>query len=133
MNHHAIKQEILAADQAINRKDFDALINFYTADAALVIRPGLLAYGHSGIVEAHKRISSYFNDSLEVSQGEMVIIETGNIALVLAQTLIKSPEKLDSDYSTKREAIYVYVKNEHGKWQCAIDNSYGTELLKQNT
>lgn len=80
----------------------------------------------------HKRISEYFNGSLEVSQGEMLIIEAGDIALVLARTFVKSPEKLDSEYSTERDAIYVYVKDDKGKWLCAIDNSYGVELLQEN-
>jgi len=132
MNHQALKLEIHAADQAINNKDFDAVANFYTNEAALVVRPDLLAYGRSDIKEAHKRISEYFNGSLEVSQGEMVIIEAGNTALVLAKTFVKSPEKLDSEYSTERDAIYVYVKDDNGKWLCAIDNSYGIELLQKN-
>lgn len=132
MNHQALKQEIHAADQAINNKDFDAVAKFYTNEAALVVRPDLLAYGRSDIKEAHKRISEYFNGSLEVSQGEMVIIEAGNTALVLAKTFVKSPEKLDSEYSTERDAIYVYVKDDNGKWLCTIDNSYGVELLQKN-
>ena len=132
MNHQALKQEIHTADQAINNKNFDAVAKFYTNEAALVVRPGLVAYGRSDIKEAHKKISEYFNGSLEVSQGEMVIIEAGNIALVLAKTFVKSPEKLDSEYSTERDAIYVYVKGDNGKWLCAIDNSYGVELLHKN-
>jgi len=132
MNHQPLEQEIHAADQAINNKDFDAVAKFYTKEAALVVRPGLLAYGRSDIKEAHKRISEYFNGSLEVSQGEMVIIEAGNTALVLAKTFVKSPKKLDSEYSTERDAIYVYVKDDNAKWLCAIDNSYGVELLQKN-
>ena len=30
------------------------------------------------------------------------------------------------------DAIYVYKKSADGKWLCAIDNSYGVELLKTN-
>ncbi|WP_308367745.1 MULTISPECIES: DUF4440 domain-containing protein [unclassified Microbulbifer] len=106
---------------------------FYTKHAALVVRPGLLANGRREIREAHQKISEYFNDSLEVSQGEMVIIEAGDIALVLAKSFIESPKKLDSDYSKERDAIYVYIKDNNGKWLCAIDNSYGFELLEPNT
>lgn len=38
MKKHAIKQEIHAADQAINCKDFEAVAKFYTKDAALVVK-----------------------------------------------------------------------------------------------
>ena len=61
----------------------------------------------------------------------MVIIEAGDTALVIAETFVKSPEKPDSDYPEKRNAIYVYVKDDQGKWLCAIDNSYGIELLQK--
>jgi len=132
MKDHAIKQEIQLADQAINHQDFDAVAQSYSKDAVLVVRPGLLARGRNEIREAHKKISAYFNDSLEVSQGEMVIIEAGEVALVLAKTLIDSPKKTDSEYSRERDAIYVYAKDDDGKWLCTIDNSYGTELLKIN-
>lgn len=132
MKDHAIKQEIHLADQAINNRDFDTLAESYAEDAVLVVRPGLLASGRNEIREAHKKISRFFNDSLEVSQGNMVIIEAGKIALVLAKTYVESPEKLDSEYSKERDAIYVYVKDKDGKWLCAIDNSYGVELLQDN-
>ncbi|HBC58069.1 MAG TPA: DUF4440 domain-containing protein [Gammaproteobacteria bacterium] len=132
MTNHELKQEILAADSAINRKDFDAVSKFYTQDATLVMRPGLLVSGRHHIREAHRRISDYFNGSLDVSQGEMLIIEAGDIALVIAETFVKSPGKPDSEYPAERNAIYVYVKDDQGKWLCAIDNSYGVELLQNH-
>ena len=132
MKTHELKREILAADNAINHKDFDAISRFYTEDATLVVRPGLLVSGRNEIREAHKRISEYFNGSLEVSQGEMVIIEAGNTALVMAKTFVKSPGKPDTEYPEEREAIYVYVKDGQGKWLCAVDNSYGIDLLQKN-
>ena len=95
MKHQTLKQEIHAADQAINNKDFDVLEKCYTNEAALVLRPGLLAHGCSDIKKAHKSISDYFSGSLEVSQKEILIIEAGYTALVLARTFVNSPEKLD--------------------------------------
>ena len=133
MKDHTITQEIHVADEAINRNDFDAATKSYTQDATLVVRPGHLVSGQSNIREAHKKISEYFNGSLEVSQGEIVIIEAGDTALVMAQTFIKSPKKLDSEYPAERDAIYVYVRDDDGKWLCAIDNSYGFDLLQKNT
>jgi uncharacterized protein (TIGR02246 family) len=131
MEDHAIKNEIQVADNAINRKDFDAVADCYTEDAVLIVAPGLEARGKGEIRQAHQNISDYFNDSLEVSQGNMVIIEAGDTALVLSKTFVDSPGKLDSEFSTERNATYVYVKDESGKWRCAIDNSYGPELLNE--
>jgi uncharacterized protein (TIGR02246 family) len=128
MDAHPLKQEIAKADKAINERDFDTIANCYTEEAVLVVKPGTLVQGREYIKEAHKKISDYFNDSLKVSQGDMVIIEAGDIALVLSKTYVESPKKLDSEFSTERNAIYVYQKTADGKWLCAIDNSYGVEL-----
>lgn len=38
---HPLQALIQAADEAIGREDFDALLAFYTDDALLVVRPGL--------------------------------------------------------------------------------------------
>lgn len=131
MKNHDIEKEIAAADQYINTNDYDAVSQCYTDDAALVVRPGLVAHGRHEIRVAHQRISEYFNGSLNVSQGDTVIIEAGDIALVLAKTFIESPKKPDSEYPKERQAIYVYSKEADGKWRCAVDNSYGMELLKE--
>ncbi len=129
MNDHSLKQEIAKADKAINERDFDTVANCYAEEAVLVVKPGTQVQGREAIKAAHQRISDYFNDSLNVSQGNMVIIKAGNIALVLSKTYIESPEKLDSKFSNERDAIYVYQKSADGQWLCAIDNSYGVELL----
>lgn len=132
MDDHVLKQEIAKADKAINERDFDTVASCYTEEAVLVVKPGMLVKGREAIKAAHKEIFNYFKDSLNVSQGNMVILEAGDIALVLSKTYVKSPEKLDSEFSTEREAIYVYNKTADGKWLCAIDNSYGVELLGTN-
>ena len=130
MQQYGIAQEIEAADRAINAQDFDKVAACYTEDAALVVRPGSIARGRDNIERSFVRISEYFNGSLKVSQGDMVIIEAGDTALVLAKTSIESPGKPDSEFPSQRDAIYVYRKDESGKWLCAIDNSYGFELLQ---
>lgn len=58
----------------------------------------------------------------------MIILEAGDTALVLSHTFLEA-DKEDSDYSMDRKATYVFKKNSQGKWLCAIDNSYGTELI----
>lgn len=133
MKQHAITKEIAAADQAINARDLVGILDFYTDDAALVVTPELIVNGHPAIKDAHQRIADYFNGTLKVSQGRMVVIEAGDTALVLAQTFVESPDKPDTEYPGEREAIYVYKKDAVGKWRCAIDNSYGVELLRQQT
>jgi uncharacterized protein (TIGR02246 family) len=132
MDDHPLKQEIAKADKAINERDFDTVASCYTEEAVLVVKPGMQVQGREAIKAAHKRITDYFNGSLNVSQGDMVIIDAGDIALVLSKTYVESPEKLNSEFPTERDAIYVYKKATSGEWLCAIDNSYGVELLGTN-
>ena len=87
MAEHELKKLIAAADAAINREDFDALMEFYAEDATLVIMPGRTATGKEQIRSAMVRIAEYFNHSVQVSQGEMIVLEGGETARVLADIL----------------------------------------------
>ncbi|MFQ8705187.1 MAG: YybH family protein [Thomasclavelia sp.] len=119
---------IAAADKAIKEERFDDLMDFYTDDAVLVVKPGLEAKGKEAIKEAFIKIAAYFKNSVVPTQGKMLMIEAGDTVLVLSQTLLDADNKETSEYSMDRRATYVYRKID-GKWLCAIDNSYGTTLL----
>ncbi|HHY26267.1 MAG TPA: SnoaL-like domain-containing protein [Desulfitobacterium dehalogenans] len=123
-----IKELIGAADQAIKEERFDDLMDFYTEDAVLVVKPGLEVKGKAAIKKAFIKIAEYFKNSIVPTQGKMLIIEAGDTILVLSQTLLDADNKSESVYSMDRRATYVY-RNVDGKWLCAIDNSYGTTLL----
>lgn len=117
------------ADKAITEERFDDLMNFYTDDAVLVVRPGLEVHGKEAIRHAFVKIAAYFKNSLKPVQGKRLFIEAGDTVLVLAQTFIEANNKAESAYDYERHATYIYRKVD-GKWLCAIDNSYGTTLLK---
>ena len=59
----------------------------------------------------------------------MVVLEGGDTALVISETILDFVEK-EGSRSTTRQATYVFRKSGAGKWLCVIDNSYGTDLLK---
>lgn len=123
-----IKRIIHECDLAIKREDFDTLLSHYTEDAVLVVKPGLVAKGKKKIRDAFVAIAKYFNNSLVPTQGNMVILDAGDTALVLSQTLLAA-DKEESVYSMDRRATYVFTKCADGIWRCAVDNSYGTDLL----
>lgn len=125
---HELKEFIKKCDNAIKREDFDALMTYYTDDAILVVKPGMIARGKAEIKQAFIKIAKYFNNSLVPTQREMIVLETGDIALVISQTLLDA-EKDESEFSMDRRATYVFKKNSEGQWLCAIDNSYGTDLI----
>ena len=123
-----IQHVIDEADLAIREERFDDLMNFYTDDAVLVVRPGLEVRGKEAIKAAFIKIAAYFKNSVVPTQGKMCMLEAGDTVLVLSQTLLDADNKDTSEYSMDRRATYVYRKVD-GQWLCAIDNSYGTTLL----
>lgn len=123
-----IQHLIDVADLAIREERFDDLMNFYTDDAVLVVRPGLEVRGKEAIKAAFIKIAAYFKNSVVPTQGKMCMLEAGDTVLVLSQTLLDADNKDTSEYSMDRRATYVYRKVD-GQWLCAIDNSYGTTLL----
>ncbi len=126
MTEHPIINQIKAADQAIMAEDFDTLLDIYTDDAVLVVQPGMNAVGKAQIRQAFEKIAVYFQHGLQVTQEALEILETGDTALVLANTIISAP---DAETIT-RQATYVFVKNSDNIWRCAIDNSYGHAILQ---
>jgi uncharacterized protein (TIGR02246 family) len=130
MLNEELKQLIKNADSAINREDFDKLMDFYSEDAVLVVKPGLLAKGKEEIRRAFETIADYFNHSLQVNQEKMAFIEAGDTALVIANAKLSANQKTDSEFSMERIATYVFKKDSKGTWRCIIDNSYGAELLE---
>ena len=126
-----IKELIKQADLAIKNEDFDHLMDFYSDDAILVLRPGKIARGKKEIKEAFIKIAKYFDNSIVPTQGKMEFLEAGDTVLVISQTLLDANNAQESEYSMERRATYVYRLID-GKWVCVIDNSYGTTILDEN-
>ncbi len=126
MNHHPIALQIEKADKAIVAEDFDTLMDIYTKDAILVVMPGVNAVGKNAILEAFKKIVVYFKNGLQVKQNGMEILESGDTALVLANTVVSGPNYP----ATERKATYVFNRSSDGTWLCSIDNSYGHDVIR---
>ncbi len=71
MTRHPVQLQIKKADSAINREDFDTLIDIYSDDAVLVVKPGVNAVGKMQIRKAFEAIAAHFNHSLDVKQAGM--------------------------------------------------------------
>jgi uncharacterized protein (TIGR02246 family) len=126
---HPLKTLIEAADRAITAEDFDAVAEFYAEDAMLVVKPGLNVSGKPAIRRAFEAIAAHFNHSLKVGQGDMVVLEGADTALVLMESTLDAVDKAGADVATVRRSSFVFRRREDGRWLCAIDNSYGTDLI----
>lgn len=129
MSTHPLRQIIEACDKAITAKDYDTLLTYYAEDAALVIKPGMIARGKENIRKAFIAIADYFQETLVVEQGEMQVIEGAGNALVIMETLLRYPDGAGGTVETTRRATYVFRAEADGRWLCTVDNSYGTSLL----
>lgn len=125
MTRHAIEALIAAADTAINEEDWDTLRDIYAEDAVLVVQPGRHAVGRDQIMRACRAIAEHFGHTLDVQQKGMTILESGDTALVLANTLVSS----DNSEAEVRKVTYVFKNYPDRGWQCVIDNSYGHDLI----
>lgn len=120
---------IAAANDAINREDFDAALDFYTDDATLVVVPGRAANGKIEIRKALAALAEHFQHTLYLTQGDCIVIEAGDTALVIAQTNVRANMKSMAPSMETRNANYVFRRGEDDKWRCIVDNSYGAALL----
>ncbi len=127
MNLHPVQLQIERADKAIIAENFDVLMDIYTDNAVLVIEPGRNAVGKSEIRKAFEAIAVYFKNGLQIEQNGMEILESGDTALVLANTVISGP----GFPTTERKATYVFNQSPSGSWLCSIDNSYGHEIISR--
>ncbi len=129
MSSHPLKQVIEAADRAISAEDFDGVLEFYADDAKLVVQPGIVATGKAQILKAFLAISDHFQHRLSVTQGKMEVVESGDTALVLMETVLDSADALGTPVSETRRGTYVFRRSAEEKWLCVVDNSYGTDVL----
>ena len=120
---------IAAASDAINREDFDALMDFYTEDATMVVVPGRAANGKEEIRKAYVALAEHFQHTLYITQGDMFIIESGDSALVIAQTSVRANMKSATPTMETRNATYVFRRGDDEQWLCLIDIQYGAALL----
>lgn len=133
MSLHALRQIIESCDKAITAKDFDALMEHYSEEASLVVKPGMIVNGKEAIRKAFIAISDYFQGQLIVRQGDMQVIEGGGDALVIMETVLRFPDGQQGMNEITRRATYVFRQEKNGRWLCIIDNSYGTSLLDNVT
>ena len=103
-------------------------MQYYAEGATLVVKPGMVVSGKDSIRKAFIAISDHFQDQLTVEQGEMLVIEGASDALVIMETVLSFPDGQGGIAQLTRRATYVF-QYEQEKWLCAVDNSYGTDLL----
>jgi ketosteroid isomerase-like protein len=76
-------ETITQLDEAFNRGELEAILNFYEEGAAMVLEPGRLATGKAELRRAYEWILA--NMKGIATQEKTHIIETGDLALFTSQ------------------------------------------------
>ena len=129
MSKAAISNQLNAIHDAFNRGDDDALSACYTQDAHIVPKP-LAGPGHcKSILDNVKEFRQKFAREFIVSHGAEVVLEAGDVALVMTNLYLAEKAKSDILPCEPVKAVYVFRREENGAWQCAVDNFFGVDLL----
>jgi len=114
-------------DEAFNRKDIAAVLEFYTDDAIVVVEPGKLA---SGKTELKKFFEFVFKFDGIAQQDQIKVLEVSDIALFISKWHLTSKSPDGNTLITKNFiATSVFRKDTNGKWRLVIDNSFGPDIL----
>jgi ketosteroid isomerase-like protein len=119
---HAVEM----VDAAFNRGDLEAVLDFYEANAVVVMEPDSLARGHQ---ELRDFFTGVMRAGSSARQLKTSIIEADGVALFLSRWTLDSPYAENA--ATNREFIATTVlrRQADGRWRALIDNPIGPLVL----
>jgi len=126
MPEHSLEETVEKLDEAFNRGDIEAVLEFYEDDAAVVVEPGRIVRGKDAIRAAFEFV---FTLNGTAKQLRMNVIESGDLALFLSKWTFSGTLPDGTPFTRESTATCVFRKNAAGNWRCVIDNSYGTAVL----
>ena len=114
-------------DEAFNRGDIEAVLDFYEDDAVMVAEPNRLATGKTEIRATYEWI--FANIKGTATQEKTHVIETGDIALFTSKWSF-SGEMLNGDSASRESYASVVLRRQaNGRWRIIVDNSWGHAVL----
>ena len=114
-------------DEAFNRGDLEAVLNFYEDEAVMVAEPGRLATGKTEIRAVYEWI--FANVKGAARQEKTHVIEAGDIALFTSKWNFSGTASDGNDVSRESFASVILRKNADGEWRIVVDNSWGHAVL----
>lgn len=125
--NHPVSHQLQALHSAVNSNDTQALKALYRDDAVLIEKPMMTS--RTELLKALDGFKSKYMPAHVVSQGDDVVVEAGDTALVISKLYVSAKQSADTTEGHVKKAIYVFRKNTDGQWQCAIDNFFGVDLI----
>lgn len=115
-------------DEAFNRGDIEAILDFYEDEAVMVMEPGRLAKGKTELRRAFQVILQSKGTAKQIKTH---VIETDGIALFISRWVLSGQTPDGAPFSREFIATSVFRKHEDGGWRLVIDNAFGPAVLEQ--
>ena len=114
-------------DEAFNRGDIEAVLDFYEDDAVMVVEPSRLATGKAEIRATYEWI--FANIKGTATQEKTHVIETGDIALFTSKWNFTGTMLNGASASRESHASVILRRQADGRWQIVVDNGWGYAVL----
>jgi uncharacterized protein (TIGR02246 family) len=111
---------------AINRADLDGAVALYEKDALLVAKPGLVA---RGAAEIRTALGGFIAMKVKLESKAEQVIETGDVALYVGRWSLRGTGPDGKPLTMGGESTDVLRRQQDGRWQVALDNPWGTQIL----
>jgi uncharacterized protein (TIGR02246 family) len=128
MNAQTPLETIKLLDEAYNRGDLEAILDFYEDGATMVLEPGRLASGKDELRRAYEWILTNIKGSAK--QEKTHVIESGDIALFTSKWTFTGATLDGTSVSRESFASVVLRKQTDGDWRIVVDNSWGPQVLE---
>lgn len=114
-------------DEAFNRGDIEAVLDFYEDGATMVVEPGRLAAGKTELRKVYEWIFSNIKGAAK--QERTHVIEAGDIALFTSKWSFSGMTLDGNSVSRESYASVIMRKQRDGEWRIVVDNSWGPAVL----
>ena len=115
-------------DEAFNRGDLEAILDFYEDEATIVVEPGRLATGKAELRATFEWILSSMKGIAR--QEKTHVIEAGDLALFTSRWTYSGATLDGASVDRESYASVVLRRHSDGGWRVVVDNSWGPAVLE---
>ncbi len=126
MSKHTLEEMVLEMDEAFNRGDIEAVLDFYDDEAVVVLEPGRVVKGKAALRASFEAVLAFQGVARQIKTH---VIETGDTALFISHWNFSGKTRDGTSFSRDATATSVFRRQTNGLWRCVIDNPYGPAVL----